>query len=149
MVVFGIYRLDVDTDRQTSSGKPDKRSLRFNPDIVLRKFGTNDSKEINWRGREEFKRQYKKLVNSYRNLPEHPVVYLLTSAAPNYTGEMHTGDYQFGIRGAEIEEICQVIDQLCKEYKMPMIDIYKLTKDRREWFGKDGGYILMQKARKE
>ena len=58
------------------------RSKAFQPDIVLLKFGTNDSKPQNWLGREEFKKQYREVLESYLNLNSKPRVILLQPAAP-------------------------------------------------------------------
>lgn len=55
-----------------------KESLEFMPDIVFIKLGTNDSKPQNRIHLDEFKDDYLSLVNSYRELPSHPRVILLT-----------------------------------------------------------------------
>ena len=55
-----------------------KASKDFAPDIVLIKLGTNDTKPQNWRHRNDFKHDYKDLIDSYRALPSKPRVILLT-----------------------------------------------------------------------
>ena len=49
-----------------------KQSLAFLPDIVIIKFGTNDTKSKNWKYREDFIRDYQAFIDSYRNLSSHP-----------------------------------------------------------------------------
>lgn len=53
-------------------------SLNFNPDIVLLKMGTNDSKAFNWKYSSEFKNDYLSLVKAYASLPSKPRIILLT-----------------------------------------------------------------------
>ncbi|MDE5724292.1 MAG: hypothetical protein K2H99_08930 [Paramuribaculum sp.] len=54
------------------------RSLAFNPDIVLIKLGTNDSKPRNMQHLADFDADYKALIDSYKALESHPRIILLT-----------------------------------------------------------------------
>lgn len=54
------------------------RSLEYNPDIVLIKLGTNDSKPANRDHLDEFAADYKRLIDSYKSLPSKPRIVLLT-----------------------------------------------------------------------
>ena len=51
-----------------------KNSLKFNPNIVIIKLGTNDSKMVNWKNKKEFIQDDKDLIKSYRDLPSKPRV---------------------------------------------------------------------------
>ena len=53
-----------------------RKSLDWNPDIVLVMLGSNDTKKRNW-DPEVFRRDYCKLVESYRSLPSNPRVVLI------------------------------------------------------------------------
>ena len=53
-----------------------RKSLEWNPDIVLVMLGSNDTKKRNW-DPEVFRRDYCKLVESYRSLPSNPRVVLI------------------------------------------------------------------------
>ena len=55
-----------------------KESLEWQPDIVLIKFGTNDTKSKNWKYKDDFMADYQAFIDSYRNLPSHPRIILLT-----------------------------------------------------------------------
>ena len=55
-----------------------KESLEWQPDIVLIKFGTNDTKSKNWKYKDDFMTDYQAFIDSYRNLPSHPRIILLT-----------------------------------------------------------------------
>ena len=53
-----------------------RESLRWNPDIVLIMLGSNDTKRRNW-DPAVFRRDYRALVESYRELPSRPRVILI------------------------------------------------------------------------
>ena len=53
-----------------------QKSLDFLPDVVLLMLGTNDSKSFNW-NREDFIRSFSALLQSYRNLPSRPEIWVL------------------------------------------------------------------------
>ena len=53
-----------------------RKSLDWNPDIALIMLGSNDTKKRNWNP-EIFRRDYRALVESYRNLPSNPRVVLI------------------------------------------------------------------------
>lgn len=53
-----------------------RMSLDFQPDVVLLMLGSNDTKTYNW-NKETFNREYRELVNVYRNLESHPKVYIM------------------------------------------------------------------------
>ena len=53
-----------------------RESLAWNPDIVLLMLGTNDTKTRNW-DPDIFRRDYRKIVESYRKLPSQPRVILI------------------------------------------------------------------------
>ena len=55
-----------------------KESQEFQPDIVLIKLGTNDTKPQNWKYKEEFMSDYQSLIDTYQALGSHPRVILLT-----------------------------------------------------------------------
>ncbi|MFT4168657.1 MAG: GDSL-type esterase/lipase family protein [Dysgonomonas sp.] len=53
-----------------------KDALAFNPDIVIIKLGTNDSKPQNWKYGSEYKHDMETMVNSFKSLSSHPQIYL-------------------------------------------------------------------------
>ena len=54
------------------------QSKEFLPDIVIIKLGTNDTKPQNWKYKKEFKADYQKLINSFKELESNPRIVLLT-----------------------------------------------------------------------
>lgn len=67
-------RFDADTPYISKKVYP--KSLEWNPDIVLLMLGSNDTKRRNW-DPDIFRRDYKKLVKSYIDLPSKPRVILI------------------------------------------------------------------------
>ncbi len=115
-----------------------KRSLKFQPDIVFLMFGTNDSKPVNWSGKEEFYKQYKELVDSYRNLASKPKVILLQPPVP-YHMNGETGDiYSFDIQDSIIREIGSEIRKIAKELRIDTVNMYEFTLNHKEWYLPDG-----------
>ncbi len=75
---FGVLdaaaRFDADTPYVRK--KAYRKSIEWNPDIVLIMLGSNDTKRRNW-DPEIFRRDYRKIVSSYMELPTRPRVYLI------------------------------------------------------------------------
>ncbi|WP_071135436.1 GDSL-type esterase/lipase family protein [Millionella massiliensis] len=96
-----------------------KASLEFAPDIVLIKLGTNDSKPQN-RGylATEFLSDYRALIRSYRELPSHPEVILL-SPVKCFTDD-NISDQVIG------GQIVPLVRQLAFEDNLPIINLYNL-----------------------
>lgn len=115
-----------------------RESLAYQPDIVFFMFGTNDSKPVNWKGKEEFKKQYGKLLNGYLSLDSRPVIYLLTPATPHYVKGKTEGSMEYGIRKPEILEACEAVCEIGREKNLTLIDINNQTKEHPEWFVFDG-----------
>ncbi|MFI3282082.1 MAG: GDSL-type esterase/lipase family protein [Rikenellaceae bacterium] len=55
-----------------------KESLAFEPDIVIIKLGTNDSKEMNMKYVDEYEDDYQKIIDSYAALSSTPRIILVT-----------------------------------------------------------------------
>ena len=115
-----------------------QRSLRFQPDIVILMFGTNDSKLSNWRGKEEFKRQYRELVESYRKLDSKPRVLLLQPPTPHHKNGEQGDVYAFDIQGSKVREAGEAVRELAEEMGLEILDLYSFTEGHPEWFVKDG-----------
>ena len=91
-------------------------SLKFAPDVVIIKLGTNDTKEKNWAFKEEFVSDYKDLIGQYKSLPTKPKIFICYAApvpAPN-----------MGIRPEPLPEQRQMIDRISVEEHAGLIDLY-------------------------
>ncbi|WP_409343205.1 GDSL-type esterase/lipase family protein [Paenibacillus sp. MBLB4367] len=115
-----------------------QKSLNYLPNIVVIMFGTNDSKVQNWKSKEEFKEQYRKLLLSYTQLESKPVVYLCTPATPYYVNGKTEGPMKFNIQKDKVDEVVEAGKELAEELDLIVIDINEVTKNHRQWFIKDG-----------
>ncbi|MBQ6989214.1 MAG: prolyl oligopeptidase family serine peptidase [Alistipes sp.] len=99
-----------------------KESLEFNPDIVFIKFGTNDAGVRNNKFRAAFGEDYRKVVDTYRNLPSKPRVILLTPIR-SFLPEYHPDD-------VIVKEIIPIINLVAYERNLDIINLHNLYGDK-------------------
>jgi len=93
-----------------------------NPDIVIIKLGTNDSKPQNWQYKGDFVADYSAMIDVFRALPSKPVVWIC-KPVPAFA-------VNFAIRPEVIrDEILTLIDQIAQEKGTPVIDLYTALLD--------------------
>lgn len=97
-----------------------KQSLSFNPDIVFIKLGTNDSKPQNRPHLGEYKSDYLKLINSYRNLPSKPRIILLTPVRCFLPAGANISDEVIQTK------ITPVVKEIAIEENLEIINLYNL-----------------------
>lgn len=102
-------------------------AVSFKPDIVIIKLGTNDTKAINWQHKADYKANYKKLIQSFKNLPSKPKVYL---CLPVPVFEAH-GKIDSGVM---INEIIPLLKETATETNSLFIDLYTPLKGKPEMF---------------
>ncbi|GEM_PF-107697 len=98
-----------------------------NPDIVIIKLGSNDSKPINWsKNYSSFKADLIDMVKIFTSLSSNPKIYLGT---PLYVKpKLIEGTAQNIIRGSIIkDQIIPVIKEVAKEYNIQIIDFYEMS----------------------
>lgn len=84
------------------------RALAFNPDIVVVKLGTNDSKPQNWRYCDDFEKDLQALVDAFAALESSPRILLCTPAtAYNVKGGISDSVIVNGV----IPRICRVAER--------------------------------------
>jgi acyl-CoA thioesterase-1 len=109
---------DLPYVRQTAFGN----AQACNPDIVIIKLGTNDSKPQNWQYKGEFISDYEKMIDVFRSLPSQPQVWICKPVPAFYVS--------FSIRPEVIhDEILPMIDQISREKNAPVIDLYAALAD--------------------
>jgi lysophospholipase L1-like esterase len=90
--------------------------LAWNPDVVVIKLGTNDSKPQNWQHKKDFVKDYVKLVKSFKKLPSKPKVYI-TYPIPVF-------ENKWGITEAVVKnEILPAINKIARKAKVEIIDL--------------------------
>ena len=92
-------------------------ALVGNPDVVIIKLGTNDSKPQNWQYKSSFISDYSTMIDTFRNLPGRPQVWIC-KPVPAFVEN-------FTIRPAVIhDEILPMIDEIAARKNVPVIDLY-------------------------
>lgn len=89
----------------------------FKPDAVIIMLGTNDTKPQNWVHHDEFYSDYKELVESFKNLPSKPRVYICRPCPVPASGN-------YGINEANIQVELPLIDKLAAEESVDIIDMH-------------------------
>ncbi len=106
----------------------------FDPDIVVIKLGTNDSKPENWKYKDEFMTDAQRMIDEFKNLPARPDIYLAypvkaTSAA-------------FDISDSVIVNgIIPMIQELARKNGLKVIDLHSVSDGHSEWFIRDGIHL--------
>ncbi|MDL2300931.1 GDSL-type esterase/lipase family protein [Lachnospiraceae bacterium OttesenSCG-928-D06] len=131
-------------DKPYRKSKYYRKSIDFAPNIVVIKFGSNDSKAINWKGKELFKLEYKKLLRSYAALPSVKRILIGTPASPHKV----RGKAYYNIRKRQCAIIRDAIFELGEELHMEVIDFYHDTEKHPEWFYVDGIHPQAKGARR-
>ncbi|MEI6891445.1 MAG: GDSL-type esterase/lipase family protein [Pontiella sp.] len=99
----------------------------FNPDLVIIKLGTNDSKPDNWKHKNEYVADYRALIESFRALPGKPVVYICYPV-PVYPGGKKIADKV--VR----EGVIPQIDEVARQTHVEIIDLYAALSNKADLF---------------
>ena len=98
-----------------------KDAKDFNPNLVVIKLGTNDSKPQNWNP-DDYRRTYQAMIDTLKSLPAHPKIYL---AYP-----IKAFKVQWGINDSTIVNgVIPIIQKLAKKNKLPVIDLHAVVTD--------------------
>ena len=118
-----------------------RNSLEWNPDIVLLMLGTNDTKRRNWDS-VRFRKDYLRLVDSYRTLPSAPQVILI---APIRIFRIK-GIAIMGVYPEILEEgVRPAIHEIGTETGLQVVDLEDLFSDNS--FSLDGVHPLREGSR--
>lgn len=123
--VSGATMLD-DGDKPYKKEGAYKKALEYEPDIVIIKLGTNDSKPENWSKKEGFVASAKSLVEAFRKANPKATVFFCTPAPV-------VGAGNFGITNEVVKPgIIPLVRQAAAELKLPIIDIYVALEGKDE-----------------
>ena len=104
-----------------------KNALAFNPNIVVIKLGTNDSKSFNWKYKADFMKDAQNMINAFKGLPSQPKIYLCYPSKAYLTGD--------GINDDIIsKEIIPMIKKLAKKNNLFVIDLHTTMDGMPELF---------------
>ena len=104
-----------------------KNALAFNPNIVVIKLGTNDSKSFDWKYKADFMKDAQNMINAFKGLPSQPKIYLCYPSKAYLTGD--------GINDDIIsKEIIPMIKKLAKKNDLSVIDLHTAMDGMPELF---------------
>jgi len=103
------------------------QALAAEPDAVIIKLGTNDSKPQNWALKDDFVSDYLFLIDSFAELPSKPKIWICYPV-PAFRDN-------FGIRESVIKnEIIPLVDQIAQLRDVIVIDLYTALSDSADLF---------------
>ncbi len=88
----------------------------FQPDVIVIKLGTNDTKPKNW-NEALYEQDYQALIDTFNTLPTHPKLYLCYPV-PVFETRWGIND-STGVNG-----VIPVINRLSEKNQLPIIDFY-------------------------
>ena len=104
-----------------------KNALAFNPNIVVIKLGTNDSKSFNWKYKADFMKDAQTMIDAFKALPAQPKIYLCYPSKAYLTGD--------GINDDIIsKEIIPMIKKLARKNNLSVIDLHTAMDGMPELF---------------
>ena len=104
-----------------------QQALAFNPNIVVIKLGTNDSKSFNWVYKADFIKDTQTMIDAFKALPSQPEIYLCYPSKAYLTGESINDDIIS-------KEIIPMIKKVAKKNKLPVIDLHSAMDGMPELF---------------
>jgi alpha-L-fucosidase 2 len=88
----------------------------FNPDIIVIKLGTNDTKPYNWQA-DRYEEDYQALIDTFRTIPANPRIYLCLPVPVFKT--------KWGINDSTVVNgVIPIIEKLAEANHLPVIDLY-------------------------
>ena len=99
-----------------------KDALAFNPNIVVIKLGTNDSKDKNWKYGNEYEADMQQMIDSLKALPAKPRICIATPI-PAFKPSWTIND------SVIVNGITPIIYKLAQKNKLEVIDLHSAFKD--------------------
>jgi acyl-CoA thioesterase-1 len=104
-----------------------KKALEFNPNVVVIMLGTNDSKPINWKYKDEYVDDYIDLIRQFQALEAKPRIWICYPV-PAYPA-------RWGITEKVMtEEIMPRIDEVANKTGVPIIDLHAALSNKPQLF---------------
>jgi acyl-CoA thioesterase-1 len=104
-----------------------KNAIAFNPNIVVIKLGTNDTKPQNWKYKDEFKSDLIAMVKQFQALGAKPKVFLCKPVPVYQT--------KWGISEKVVTEgVIPIVEAVAKEMNLKVIDLYTALSGKEKLF---------------
>jgi acyl-CoA thioesterase-1 len=104
-----------------------KDALSYNPNVVIIKLGTNDTKPQNWKYKDQFATDYADMIDRFAELPSKPRIWIC-KPVPAYAE-------RWGISERIIKnELIPSINRIARSKHVPVIDLYEPLSGKPELF---------------
>lgn len=104
--------------------------LAYNPDIVIIKLGTNDTKPQNWKFKDQFARDYADMIDRFSELSAHPRIWI---CYPVPAFSERWGINEFVIKN----EVIPIISRVSRKAHVPIINLYQPLSGKPKYFPDD------------
>ncbi|MHC4302510.1 MAG: GDSL-type esterase/lipase family protein [Planctomycetota bacterium] len=102
-------------------------ALAYNPNVVIIKLGTNDTKPRNWKFKDEFVSDYVDMIDQFADLPAEPRIWIC-NPVPAYP-------QRWGISDERISnEVVPLLGKVSRKRDVPVIDLYESLSGKPELF---------------
>jgi acyl-CoA thioesterase I len=104
-----------------------EEALAYQPDVVVIKLGTNDSKPQNWKHKDQFEADLQAMIEQFRRVKTRPRIWVCLPV-PVYQD-------RWGINEAAVrDEVIPAIRRVAARKGVPTIDLHAAMSNRPEWF---------------
>ncbi len=94
----------------------------FDPDIIVIKLGTNDTKPYNWQA-DRYEKDYQALIDTFKTIPAKPQIYLCLPVPVFKT--------KWGINDSTVVNgVIPIVKKIAKANNLPIIDLYHQMQDQ-------------------
>jgi len=101
-------------------------ALAYKPDIVIIKLGTNDSKDFNWKFKDEFLVDYQAMIDTFR-IVSNPIIYVC-QPVPAF-------EKRWSIDSLVVaEEVVPMVEKIGKENNLTVINLFDPFLDKELLF---------------
>lgn len=119
----------------------------FNPDIVIIKLGTNDSKPVNWDNySKEYSKDMQQMLNELKSLPAKPKIYLCNPLKAK--SQRKAGNPQEIRDSIIVADIIPAIKKVAKKNKLEVIDLHPVIDPSSDLMQRDGIHPNAKGAKK-
>ena len=99
-------------------------ALAFNPNVVVLKLGTNDSKDYNWVHQAEFEADYQRMIDQLKALPSRPRI-ILAYPLKAFKDSWTIND------SVIVNGIIPIINRIAKKNKLETLDLHSAIDDMK------------------
>jgi len=114
-------------DRPYWKQKAFEGTKEFNPDVIIIKLGTNDTKPHNWKLKDEFVADYIAMINEFKSISSKPFIFICLPV-PAYPERWGISDSTITVG------VIPFVKKVAKSTKVNLIDLHTPLSNHADWF---------------